>query len=115
MLLREGQTSAPAIYRDQNVCDHFKLHIPYAGYVLVWKVRFDSNCPEFAPDFLFDDDAFTSFLTIDLICERVPSLENWDSKNPECLSNVIQELLNLYTLYQLKRLVSNHILIIILS
>lgn len=104
LLLRDAQTSAPAVFREQNIIDHFKLHIPYAGYGLVWGVRFDSNCPELAPDFLLDDDTFTSSLNIDKLCEGVPTLEKWDPKNSDCLRNVIQELLNLYTLHQLQRL-----------
>ncbi|KAK3917366.1 BRISC and BRCA1-A complex member 2 [Frankliniella fusca] len=89
---------------------HFRSHLDvllntnFTGFVLVWEILFDSTCPEQAPDFLFDDDSFTSFLTVDILTERVPSLTNWNVNNQECLSKVLQELLNLYTLHQLQRL-----------
>lgn len=106
--VKEMQTSAPVIYsKEENLFDHFKLAIPYAGFTLVWEVRFDSNCPEQAPDFLFDDDSFTLFLDAELVSERVPSLDRWNIEDPECLSSVVQELLNLYTTYQLQRLEGN--------
>lgn len=102
--VRDLQCSAPAVFCEEKIFDQFKVLIPYAGYTLVWEVRFDTDCPDLAPDFLFDDDSFTHFLTIDIISARVPSLVNWDAGNPECLRSVIQELLNLYTVHQLQRL-----------
>lgn len=100
----DAATSAPAVKTDHEIIDHFKLHIPYAGYVLVWEVRFDLNCLDFAPDFVFDDEAFLAYLDIDTLWEKVPSLSSWNVENPNHLSQVIQEILNLYTTYQLQRL-----------
>lgn len=102
--LKDQQSSTPSVFCKDPIYDHFKVTIPYAGFVLVWEVLFDSTCPEQAPDFLFDDDSFTSFLTVDILSQRVPSLSNWNVSNPECLSQVLQELLNLYTVHQLQRL-----------
>lgn len=106
--MKDLQTSAPVVYCEhENVCDHFKLQIPYAGYKLAWEVRFDSNCPTYAPDFVFDDDSFNLYLDADIISQRVPALDRWDIEIPECLSTVVQQLLNVYTLYQLQRMVMN--------
>ncbi|PFX20562.1 BRISC and BRCA1-A complex member 2-like [Stylophora pistillata] len=77
-------------------CDRFKVLVPYAGRTLKWEVLFNQTQPDFPPDFIFgpQDQEFVPNI------EKIESLENWDSNNPESLVNLIKELIREYKEYQ---------------
>uniref|UniRef100_A0A8C1CW67 BRISC and BRCA1-A complex member 2 n=1 Tax=Cyprinus carpio carpio TaxID=630221 RepID=A0A8C1CW67_CYPCA len=80
-------------------CDRFKLHIPYAGETLKWDIIFNAKDPELPPDFIFGEDA-------DFLPEpsELPHLVSWDAGKPECLLQLVKELLQQYHQYQCQRL-----------
>uniref|UniRef100_A0A673HXY8 BRISC and BRCA1-A complex member 2 n=2 Tax=Sinocyclocheilus TaxID=75365 RepID=A0A673HXY8_9TELE len=80
-------------------CDRFKLHIPYAGETLKWDIIFNAIDPELPPDFIFGEDA-------DFLPEpsELAHLVSWDAGKPECLLQLVKELLQQYHLYQCQRL-----------
>uniref|UniRef100_A0AAQ4QDE4 BRISC and BRCA1-A complex member 2 n=1 Tax=Gasterosteus aculeatus aculeatus TaxID=481459 RepID=A0AAQ4QDE4_GASAC len=80
-------------------CDRFKLHIPYAGETLKWDIIFNAQYPELPPDFIFGEDA--EFLPEP---SELPHLVRWDAGDPECLLQLVKELLQQYHLYQCQRL-----------
>ncbi|XP_069624443.1 BRISC and BRCA1-A complex member 2 isoform X2 [Ranitomeya imitator] len=80
-------------------CDRFKLHIPYAGETLKWDILFNAQYPELPPDFIFGEDA--EFLPEP---SALPSLAGWDAADPECLLQVVKELVQQYHQYQCSRL-----------
>ncbi|XP_073412435.1 BRISC and BRCA1-A complex member 2 isoform X5 [Dendrobates tinctorius] len=80
-------------------CDRFKLHIPYAGETLKWDILFNAQYPELPPDFIFGEDA--EFLPEP---SALPSLAEWDASDPECLLQVVKELVQQYHQYQCSRL-----------
>lgn len=82
----------------------FRLVLPYCSKKLKWEVLFDSSIPWFAPDFRFDDDSFLSNVDADFLEKKVQSLSNWKENDPKALSNVINELINLYKFHQVKKL-----------
>uniref|UniRef100_A0A3Q3GCD6 BRISC and BRCA1-A complex member 2 n=1 Tax=Labrus bergylta TaxID=56723 RepID=A0A3Q3GCD6_9LABR len=80
-------------------CDRFKLHIPYAGETLKWDIIFNAQYPELPPDFIFGEDA--EFLPEP---SELPHLVQWDAGNPECLLQLVKELIQQYHDYQCQRL-----------
>uniref|UniRef100_A0A672HSQ7 BRISC and BRCA1-A complex member 2 n=1 Tax=Salarias fasciatus TaxID=181472 RepID=A0A672HSQ7_SALFA len=80
-------------------CDRFKLHIPYAGETLKWDIIFNARYPELPPDFIFGEDA--EFLPEP---SELPHLVEWDAGNPECLLQLVKELIQQYHQYQCQRL-----------
>uniref|UniRef100_A0A3Q2VH61 BRISC and BRCA1-A complex member 2 n=1 Tax=Haplochromis burtoni TaxID=8153 RepID=A0A3Q2VH61_HAPBU len=80
-------------------CDRFKLHIPYAGETLKWDIIFNARYPELPPDFIFGEDA--EFLPEP---SELPHLVHWDAGNPECLLQLVKELIQQYHHYQCLRL-----------
>eukprot|EP00064_Thunnus_orientalis_P015116 superscaffoldBa00002745_g15165 len=80
-------------------CDRFKLHIPYAGETLKWDIIFNARYPELPPDFIFGEDA--EFLPEP---SELPHLVQWDAGNPECLLQLVKELIQQYHHYQCQRL-----------
>ncbi|XP_046900833.1 BRISC and BRCA1-A complex member 2 isoform X2 [Hypomesus transpacificus] len=80
-------------------CDRFKLHIPYAGETLKWDIIFNARDPELPPDFIFGEDA--EFLPEP---SELPHLVQWDAGNPECLLQLVKELIQQYHQYQCQRL-----------
>ncbi|KAF5896222.1 BRISC and BRCA1-A complex member 2, partial [Clarias magur] len=80
-------------------CDRFKLHIPYAGETLKWDIIFNARDPELPPDFIFGEDA--EFLPEP---SELPHLVAWDAGDPECLLQLVKELLQQYHQYQCQRL-----------
>ncbi|KAM9707392.1 BRISC and BRCA1-A complex member 2 [Menidia menidia] len=80
-------------------CDRFKLHIPYAGETLKWDIIFNARYPELPPDFIFGEDA--EFLPEP---SELPHLVHWDAGNPECLLQLVKELIQQYHQYQCQRL-----------
>uniref|UniRef100_A0A3Q2CBZ7 BRISC and BRCA1-A complex member 2 n=1 Tax=Cyprinodon variegatus TaxID=28743 RepID=A0A3Q2CBZ7_CYPVA len=80
-------------------CDRFKLHIPYAGETLKWDIIFNAQYPELPPDFIFGEDA--EFLPEP---SELPHLVDWDAGNPECLLQLVKELIQQYHQYQCHRL-----------
>uniref|UniRef100_A0A3Q1HJ86 BRISC and BRCA1-A complex member 2 n=1 Tax=Acanthochromis polyacanthus TaxID=80966 RepID=A0A3Q1HJ86_9TELE len=80
-------------------CDRFKLHIPYAGETLKWDIIFNARYPELPPDFIFGEDA--EFLPEP---SELPHLVHWDAGNPECLLQLVKELIQQYHHYQCQRL-----------
>uniref|UniRef100_A0AAR2JG10 BRISC and BRCA1-A complex member 2 n=1 Tax=Pygocentrus nattereri TaxID=42514 RepID=A0AAR2JG10_PYGNA len=80
-------------------CDRFKLHIPYAGETLKWDIIFNASDPELPPDFIFGEDA--EFLPEP---SELPHLVAWDAADPECLLQLVKELLQQYHQYQCQRL-----------
>uniref|UniRef100_A0A3Q1IEQ7 BRISC and BRCA1-A complex member 2 n=1 Tax=Anabas testudineus TaxID=64144 RepID=A0A3Q1IEQ7_ANATE len=80
-------------------CDRFKLHIPYAGETLKWDIIFNAQYPELPPDFIFGEDA--EFLPEP---SELPHLVQWDPGNPECLLQLVKELIQQYHQYQCQRL-----------
>uniref|UniRef100_A0A669F399 BRISC and BRCA1-A complex member 2 n=1 Tax=Oreochromis niloticus TaxID=8128 RepID=A0A669F399_ORENI len=80
-------------------CDRFKLHIPYAGETLKWDIIFNACYPELPPDFIFGEDA--EFLPEP---SELPHLVHWDAGNPECLLQLVKELIQQYHHYQCLRL-----------
>uniref|UniRef100_A0AAY4AG27 BRISC and BRCA1-A complex member 2 n=1 Tax=Denticeps clupeoides TaxID=299321 RepID=A0AAY4AG27_9TELE len=80
-------------------CDRFKLHIPYAGETLKWDIIFNARDPELPPDFIFGEDA--EFLPEP---SELPHLVAWDAANPECLLQLVKELVQQYHSYQCQRL-----------
>uniref|UniRef100_A0A8C6P061 BRISC and BRCA1-A complex member 2 n=1 Tax=Nothobranchius furzeri TaxID=105023 RepID=A0A8C6P061_NOTFU len=80
-------------------CDRFKLHIPYAGETLKWDIIFNAQYPELPPDFIFGEDA--EFLPE---ATELPHLVHWDAGNPECLLQLVKELIQQYHHYQCHRL-----------
>lgn len=75
---------------------HFIIKVPYAGKRLKWEILFDPEDFEFAPDFDFNDDHFLENPDHDTIEEYIPSLANWNVRNPKILSQVLNEFLSLY-------------------
>lgn len=86
------------IVHEESTLDnfHFIIKVPYAGKRLKWEILFDPEDFEFAPDFDFNDDHFLENPDNDTIEEYIPSLVNWDVKNPKILSQVLNEFLSLY-------------------
>uniref|UniRef100_A0A667ZLY2 BRISC and BRCA1-A complex member 2 n=1 Tax=Myripristis murdjan TaxID=586833 RepID=A0A667ZLY2_9TELE len=80
-------------------CDRFKLHIPYAGETLKWDIIFNARYPELPPDFIFGEDA--EFLPEP---SELPHLVQWDAGDPECLLQLVKELIQQYHQYQCQRL-----------
>ncbi|CAL8293935.1 unnamed protein product, partial [Arctogadus glacialis] len=80
-------------------CDRFKLHIPYAGETLKWDIIFNARYPDLPPDFIFGEDA-------EFIPEpsELPHLVRWDAGDPECLLQLVKELIQQYHHYQCQRL-----------
>lgn len=75
---------------------HFLIKVPYAGKRLKWEMLFDPEDFDFAPDFDFNDDHFLENPDHDTIINNIPSLVNWNLKNPKILSEVLKEFLILY-------------------
>ncbi|KAH7971903.1 hypothetical protein HPB52_003668 [Rhipicephalus sanguineus] len=82
----------------KQLCDRFKISLPYAGQTVTWEVIFQAHKPELPPDFIFDDTSFLPNI------EEVPSLCDWDSEDDQALTNVIQELLEQYRKHQVSML-----------
>lgn len=82
----------------KQLCDRFKISLPYAGQTVTWEVIFQAHKPELPPDFIFDDTSFVPNI------EEVPSLCEWDSEDDQALTNVIQELLEQYRKHQVSML-----------
>uniref|UniRef100_A0A131YK15 BRISC and BRCA1-A complex member 2 n=1 Tax=Rhipicephalus appendiculatus TaxID=34631 RepID=A0A131YK15_RHIAP len=82
----------------KQLCDRFKISLPYAGQTVTWEVIFQAHKPELPPDFIFDDTSFLPNI------EEVPSLCEWDSEDDHALTNVIQELLEQYRKHQVSML-----------
>ncbi|KAL4238039.1 hypothetical protein ACF0H5_002750 [Mactra antiquata] len=84
------------VAKDSSCCDRFKITIPYAGHTITWEVLFDCNYPEAPPDFIFGSDDFD-------FCPDLYSLQSlvqWDYKDPESLTKVVEELVYQYRKYQ---------------
>lgn len=81
-------------------CNHFRLVLPYCSKKLKWEILFDNSAPWFAPDFRFDDESFLGRFDVNIIEEQLPSLANWNGKDPKALSQVISELINVYKKHQ---------------
>lgn len=75
---------------------HFIIKIPYAGKRLKWEVIFDPENFFFAPDFDFNDDQFLNNPDYEMIANNVPSLVDWNLKDPKALSQVLNEFISLY-------------------
>ncbi|XP_074034024.1 BRISC and BRCA1-A complex member 2 isoform X2 [Leptinotarsa decemlineata] len=82
---------------------HFIMKIPFAGKRLKWEIIFDPEDLSFPPDFDFNDDQFLAFPDYDTIKNNVTHLDNWDLKNPQALSLVLNQFLALYKKYQLEK------------
>ncbi|XP_050342661.1 BRISC and BRCA1-A complex member 2-like [Nymphalis io] len=82
----------------------FRLVLPYCSKKLKWDIIFDPSVPWFAPDFRFDDDTFLSNADEEFLANGVPSLTKWNANDPKSLSDVISELINMYKIYQVKKL-----------
>ncbi|CAF4777244.1 unnamed protein product [Pieris macdunnoughi] len=87
-----------------SVETQLRLVLPYCSKKLKWEVIFDSSTPWFAPDFRFDDDNFLSNADEELLNKEVPSLCQWNSSDPKALCGAISELINLYKIYQVRKL-----------
>ncbi|XP_047020124.1 BRISC and BRCA1-A complex member 2-like [Helicoverpa zea] len=81
-----------------------RIVLPYCSKKLKWEIIFDATAPWFAPDFRFDDDSFLMNVDEQFLEEKVPSLAKWNENDPKALSDVISELINVYKLYQIKKL-----------
>ncbi|CAG9817956.1 unnamed protein product [Phaedon cochleariae] len=88
---------------------HFILKVPYAGKKMKWEVIFDPEDFFFTPDFLFNDDEFLENPQYDYLMDNVPSLNNWDLKNPQALAKVLNEFLGLYKKLQVEKLRTENI------
>lgn len=77
-------------------CNHFLLRIPYASKQLEWEIIFNEEDYTFAPDFYFRDEHFLSDPDYDVIMNNVPSLVQWNLKNPKSLITVLRELVTFY-------------------
>lgn len=75
---------------------HFQIKIPYAGKFLKWDIIFDPEDFYFTPDFDFNDDDFLPDPDFRMIANCVPSLKDWNLKNPKALAQVLNEFLMLY-------------------
>ncbi|CAJ0925314.1 unnamed protein product, partial [Ranitomeya imitator] len=62
-------------------------------------ILFNAQYPELPPDFIFGEDA--EFLPEP---SALPSLAGWDAADPECLLQVVKELVQQYHQYQCSRL-----------
>lgn len=85
----------------------FELEIPFAGTYLKWDVIFSNEDLKFAPDFDFVNDQFLTDPDIDVIEKDIPALYHWNIDEPECLYNVVKQILCLYKKYQVDRLQVN--------
>lgn len=86
------------IVNEENVTEyfHFIIKVPYAGKRLKWELLFDPEDFDFAPDFIFNDDHFLENPEYETIKNNIPSLMNWNLRNPKILSQVLNEFLFLY-------------------
>lgn len=86
------------ISTEENNIDHFHfiIKVPYAGKRLKWEVLFDPEDFDFPPDFEFNDDNFLDDPDYETIHNNIPSLENWNLRNPKVLSQVLNEFLSFY-------------------
>lgn len=82
----------------EQLCDRFKVSLPYGGQTVTWEVIFNAHRPEFPPDFIFDDASFQPDI------EELPSLCDWDYEDDSALTKVIQELLEQYRKHQVSML-----------
>jgi len=79
--------------------DRFKLRIPYAQQTITWEIIFDVAHWKEPPDFIFETDSSDFCPPL----EKINSLVCWDWKDRDSLVNLLEELLILYTHYQLER------------
>lgn len=70
--------------------------MPFAGKRLKWELFFDPEDYGYPPDFIFNDDNFLENPEHETINNNIPSLVNWNLKNPNNLSQVLNEFLLLY-------------------
>lgn len=78
--------------------------IPFGGIVLHWDVYLNDENYEFAPDFNFKSDIFLADPTLEHVIECVPSLLNWDIKNPNAFKEILIEFLEAYKKVQVNTL-----------
>lgn len=83
---------------------HLNIRVPYGGKKLSWDIIFDPEDMYQVPDFDFNDDDFLNYTNLETLIERVPSLVNWDLRNPKTLTSVLSEFLRLYKESNLDRL-----------
>ncbi|XP_008545987.2 BRISC and BRCA1-A complex member 2 isoform X2 [Microplitis demolitor] len=93
--------------KNNDEADRFSLLIPYADQMLNWKILFDQSNPELGPDFEFDDKTFLTDPDLEELENNVPSLVNWDPRDPDCLIKVIVEFIVYYRKHQVEKL-KNH-------
>ncbi|KAG5885729.1 hypothetical protein JTB14_000652 [Gonioctena quinquepunctata] len=89
---------------------HFIIKVPYAGKHLKWEILFDPEDFYFPPDFDFnDDDHFLAFPDLDDITNNIQAWKNWDLHNPQALSSVLNQFLDLYKKQQIEKLCSENV------
>ncbi|XP_022190738.1 BRISC and BRCA1-A complex member 2 [Nilaparvata lugens] len=103
------RASQPGLERNEETVDcfgdRFQLCFEFANQFVYWDVVLDSSSADNPPDFDLNNDAFTNnYITVDLLEEAVPSLNNWQPNNPDALKNVVCELLQLFKKYQVDQL-----------
>ncbi|XP_057335370.1 BRISC and BRCA1-A complex member 2-like isoform X1 [Microplitis mediator] len=90
--------------KNNDEADRFSLLIPYADQMLNWKILFDQSNPELGPDFEFDDKTFLTDPDLEELENNVPSLVNWDPRDPDSLIKVIMEFIVYYRKHQVEKL-----------
>lgn len=71
-----------------------------------WEILFDPEDFDFAPDFDFNDEHFLDDPDYDIIKNNIPSLVNWNLKNPKILTQVLNEFILLYKKLQVENCIS---------
>lgn len=86
----------------QDFTNQFELLVPYAEQIFRCDVIFNLDYPCLAPDFIFHDNGFLSDPNSNDIMDHIPSLANWDVRNPNALWKVIEEVIEYYKEYQVR-------------
>lgn len=84
-------------FEDNHECDRFTVGIPYCGTQIEWEVIFNRNHPSLPPDIIFSSEDDQMEFIPDI--ERLKAYSVWSLDRPNCLSQLLEELLMEYRLH----------------
>lgn len=81
--------------RSEGKSDIVSLNVPLAEGTVIWDFIFDLENLLSSPD-IIDQDGFFENVCGQLVKDNVPSLINWDARQPDCFLKLILECIQLY-------------------
>eukprot|EP00794_Sanderia_malayensis_P001298 gene1298-1434_t len=80
----------------EDESERFKLSFHLAGSIHSWELVFDKQTPLLPPDVItgVEDEGFCPYL------DDLKGYVNWNPSSSECLSDLVVELIQLYSAYQ---------------